>query len=236
MTKRIWELDVFRGICILAMVLLHLLYDLQHLFGLLSGENAVLSFVMDWGGVLFFLLSGICVTLGRHPIRRGSAVLACGAAVSAVLWELIALGFLDSRMMVYFGVLHCLGACMLLWPIFRRLPWPILFLFGAVFTAVGLSLTKKVFPTGIWLVPLGLMPPGFVSADYFPLLPFLGFFLLGAVLGRTLYKNRTTLFPNANTANPLICFFSRIGTWSLPIYLLHQPVITGILTLLEAVL
>ena len=29
MTKRIWELDALRGICILGMVVFHLLYDLN---------------------------------------------------------------------------------------------------------------------------------------------------------------------------------------------------------------
>ena len=33
MKKRIWELDAFRGLCLLGMVLIHLIYDLTELYG-----------------------------------------------------------------------------------------------------------------------------------------------------------------------------------------------------------
>ena len=34
MRKRIWELDALRGLCILGMVLVHLVYDIRDLYGL----------------------------------------------------------------------------------------------------------------------------------------------------------------------------------------------------------
>ena len=233
MKQRIWELDAARGVCILGMVLFHLLYDLQHLFHILpAGNNALLEFTVNWGGTLFFLISGICATLGSHPVRRGLTVFGCGLAVTAVTVFLVKIGFADSGMVILFGVLHCLGLCMVLWPLVKKLPWPVLAVFGAVLTAVGLYWDGRRFSLPYWLFPLGLKAPGFTSADYFPLLPFFGFFLLGAVLGRTLYKNRQTLFPKADPQNRFIRFLTATGRWSLPIYMLHQPVITGILTLL----
>lgn len=237
MKQRIWELDAARGICIWGMVFFHILFDLQTLFPILNaGSSPVLDFVGAWGGTLFFLISGICVTLGSHPIRRGLIVTGCGLVITAVTAAMVALEFLDKNMVILFGVLHCLGLCMLLWPLFRKLPWPVLGILGSLMAAVGVYLDDLSFPVSPFLFPIGLKHPGFLSADYFPLLPFFGFFLLGAVLGKLLYKDRQSLFPRVNPENRFVRFWTQSGRWSLPIYMLHQPVITGILTLLEVLL
>ena len=83
-----------------------------------------------------------------------------------------------------------------------------------------------------WLFPLGLTTGDFASSDYFPLLPFLGFFLLGTVLGRTVYSKKQTLLPRVNSKNFLLRFLQWCGRQSLWIYLLHQPVLSGICTLI----
>ena len=237
MKQRIWELDALRGLFILGMVIVHLIYDLQSFLGLsVLADNPIFDFVLSWGGVLFFLLSGICVTLGHHPIRRGLIVFGCGLVVSAVTYGLYALDFAGKGMIIYFGVLHCLGVCMLLWPVFKWIPWPITALSSLTMAVVGVLIDPIWFNSNLWLIPLGFKPKGFVSSDYFALLPFLGFFLMGALVGKFAYKNKTTLFPKINTKNPLISFISLLGKWSLPIYMLHQPVLTGIVYLLEDVL
>ena len=66
MTKkhRIWELDALRGLCILGMMAVHLLFDLTGLYGTVSFQYPPwLLFLMDWGGVAFFLISGISLAL-----------------------------------------------------------------------------------------------------------------------------------------------------------------------------
>lgn len=237
MKKRIWELDALRGLFILGMIFVHLIYDLQNFLGLsVFAESPIFDFFLSWGGVLFFLLSGICVTLGHHPIRRGLIVLGCGLVVSAVTYGMYALDFAGKSMIIYFGVLHCLGVCMLLWPVFKRIPWPVTAVFSLAMAVVGVLIDPIWFDSNMWLMPLGLKPKGFASSDYFALLPFMGFFLIGSIIGRFVYQNKTTLFPKVDPKNPLIVFFSWLGRWSLPIYMLHQPVLTGIVYLLEDVL
>lgn len=233
MKKRIWELDVLRGVCILGMVLVHLIYDLQTFFSLPFLENSELfSLVKQWGGVLFLLISGICVTLGSHPVRRGLIVFACGLVCTGVTVGMFLLHMADRSIIIYFGVLHCLGVCMLLWPLLKGFSPGALGLTGLGLSALGLWLSGKVLVDVPWLIPLGLVPGGFSSSDYFPLLPNLGFFLLGAFLGRTLYRKKETLLPRINPANPVLAFFTFLGKWSLPVYLLHQPIITGLLYLI----
>ena len=237
MKKRIWELDVLRGVCILGMVVVHLIYDLQTFFSLpFLADSRLFDLIKQWGGVLFLLISGICVTLGSHPVRRGLIVFACGLLCSAVTAGMYVLNMADKSIIIYFGVLHCLGVCMLLWPLFKRLPVWALGLLGLGLTVLGLWISGNVVVDFPWLIPLGLVPGDFASSDYFPLLSNLGFFLVGAFLGKTLYRKKETLLPRVNPANPVLAFFTLLGKWSLPVYLLHQPIITGLLYLILEIL
>lgn len=237
MKKRIWELDVLRGVCILGMVVVHLIYDLQTFFSLpFLADSRLFDLIKQWGGVLFLLISGICVTLGSHPVRRGLIVFACGLICSAVTAGMYVLNMADKSIIIYFGVLHCLGVCMLLWPLFKRLPVWALGLLGLGLTVLGLWISGNVVVDFPWLIPLGLVPGDFASSDYFPLLSNLGFFLVGAFLGKTLYRKKETLLPRVNPANPVLAFFTLLGKWSLPVYLLHQPIITGLLYLILEIL
>ena len=230
-SKRIWELDALRGICVLAMVGLHLLWDLSSLYGFALG--GFLRVCMQWGGGLFFLLAGVCVTLGHRPIRRGLTVFGCGLLCSAATAAVYLLKFSDSSILIYFGTLHCLGLCMLSWPVFRRLSTDALLFLGLLLAAAGLYLLQSGLHSSVWLLPFGLLPSGLATADYFPLLPFLGVFLLGACLGRKLYPRPESLFSLSPPAwlYPLcLC-----GRKALPVYLLHQPVITAVLFFVASV-
>lgn len=237
MKKRIWELDAFRGLCIIGVVIVHLVYDLVDLYGIIKWDYpAWFAFIRDWGGTLFLVLSGICVTLGSHSIRRGLIVFFSGMLCTAVTYGMYRMGF-GKSILIYFGVLHCLGVCMLLWPTYRNMPWWALLLHGIVLSALGLYLNELIRSGDLvtsdrWLMPLGLYWRGFASSDYFPLLPNLGYFLVGAALGRTLYKSRTSLLPKVNVNNSILRALRYCGRHSLWIYLLHQPVISGLCYLL----
>lgn len=234
MKKRIWELDALRGLCILGMIVVHFIYDLVELYGIVQWEYpALFVFIRDWGGVLFLLISGICVTLGSRCCRRGILVFACGMICTAVTTGMYLLHFSGQGIIIYFGVLHCLGICMLLWPLVRKLPWQGLLLLGIVLTAAGQYMGTLPGIDHYFLMPLGLPWHGFSSSDYFPLLPNFGYFLLGAVLGKTLYRSKQTLFPRVNTQNTLIRFLTLCGKHSLWIYLLHQPVLSVLSLLLS---
>lgn len=229
--ERIWELDALRGLCVLGMVAVHLVYDLVDLYGLLSWEYPpAFAFLMDWGGVLFVLISGVSAVLGSRSLKRGFLVFSCGMLCTVVTFGMYLLGF-SPDIIIYFGVLHCLGTCMMLWPLLKKLPTLWLALLGAVLAGVGLWLrdVRVSFP---WLIPLGFVTSDFASSDYFPLLPFLGFFLLGAALGRTAYAQKKSLLPRADTGSLPIRFLCGCGRHSLLIYLLHQPVLAGLCGLL----
>lgn len=234
MKQRIWELDALRGLCILGMVAVHFIYDLVDLYALVQWDYPTLFiFIRDQGSLLFFLLSGICVTLGNHHVRRGFLVFFCGILCTAVTYGMVAFGFAHSSMTIWFGVLHCLGACMLLWSLFRRFPVPVLVPMGLLMIAAGVYLNTSVLVDFPWLIPLGITTPTFASSDYFPIFPYLGYFLLGAVLGKTLYRRQQSLFPKVNSNSPIPAFLCACGKHSLWIYLLHQPVLAAFFTLIS---
>lgn len=238
MKKRIWELDVLRGIFILGMVVVHFLYDLTDLYKIIQWDwPPAALFIKNWGGVLFFLISGISATLGSHSVRRGLIVIGSGLIVSAVTYGMYHFGFAGQSIIIYFGVLSCLGVCMLLWSTYKNMPWWGLLIHGILLAAVGLCIrefldTGDLYIGNNYLMPLGLHRPDFYTSDYFPLLPNLGFFLIGSFLGKTVYCKKTSLLPKVNERNAVIRFFSFCGRQSLLIYLLHQPVLSGICMLI----
>lgn len=237
MTKqRIWELDALRGLCILGMVVFHLIYDMTQLYRLVSWQLPPFwNAVQLAGGVVFVVLSGLCVTLGSRALRRGAVVFGAGMLCTLVTAAMARFGTAASSVVIRFGVLHCLGLCMLLWPLLRRLPTWAIALFGVAILAAGWYFDTLTVEAR-WLFPLGLVYPGFSSGDYFPLAPYLGWFLLGTVLGRTLYRSRHSLLPGINAEAALLRALCFCGRHSLFIYLLHQPVLAGALTLVRMIL
>lgn len=208
------------------MVMVHLVYDLTELYPVLRWTYPPFFLILkDGGSIAFFLISGIAATLGRRHLRRGLVVLGCGALVSTAM-------DLTGAMPIRFGVLHCLGSCMLIWEVFRKRSSRFLAVTGIGLVLLGL-LFSSVAVSANWLYPVGLTAPDFQSADYFPLLPYFGYFLLGACLGKTRYQDRRGFLPDADFSKPFSRFFCLCGRHSLIIYLIHQPVL---ILLIEAAL
>ena len=226
--KRIWELDALRGVCILFVIVIHTLFDLVYFFNLPISFPPVYTFIQNNGGVIFIVLSGICATLGSKSVRRGLIVFACGMLITAVTYGMYRLGMSGADVVVKFGVLHLLGVCMLVYPAFKKLPPAALALLGLAIAITGYAIRGVVVPQH-WLFPLGLTYEGFTSSDYFPLFPQLGYFLIGAAIGKTAYREKRTFLPGAFQQTPVARFFCWCGRQSLFIYLLHQPIVYGLL-------
>ena len=225
---RIWELDALRGVCILCVLVVHFLFDLSFFGGLDLTLPAWYVFIQEYGGAIFVVLSGVCVTLGSKSVRRGLIVFACGMLITAVTYGMYRLGMSGADVVVKFGVLHLLGVCMLVYPAFKKLPPAALAVLGLLIAVTGYAIRGVVVPQH-WLFPLGLTYEGFTSSDYFPLFPQLGYFLIGAAIGKTAYREKRTLLPGSFQKTGIARFFCWCGRQSLFIYLLHQPIVYGLL-------
>lgn len=242
-------LDTLRGLLVLNMIAYHALYDVVHILG------RPISWYTSWPGYVwqqgicwgFIFLSGFCFRMSHHPVRHGLVILGAGVVVS--------LGtalFMPSEL-ILFGVLYLLGLAGLIqcgvWTLWNRLrlqPFPAWL--GLVLSTGVFFLTRNVpkgslgfeglvlcpLPPQLYSLPglavLGLPGPGFHSSDYFPLAPWLFLYLMGYFLwcmvghkGKIMAKLKPGLGPLAF-----------VGRHSLLIYLLHQPVLMGIFTLVGA--
>jgi uncharacterized membrane protein len=233
--QRLWEIDTLRGVAVVCMVIFHFSWDLQFL-----GLSDVNVFSDGWQafarsiGSTFALLLGLSLTLvaarhneitltRRYALRRGALILGAGLLVSTATFALLGDGY------VRFGVLHMLGTMLIVAIPFLSLPAWIAAAAGLLMIAAGLQL-NTVISANPWLLPFGLIPSGIAMADYYPLLPWGGFSLLGVALGRSLYpagRRRFTL-PDLAAAAP-IRLLRFLGSRSLLIYLVHQPLLLGLL-------
>ena len=69
--------------------------------------------------------------------------------------------------------------------------------------------------------------------DYYPIIPFIFMYLAGYFAARTAQRCEKPV-PNWAYANPLPAL-AQLGRHALPFYLLHQPIILGVLELIYSV-
>lgn len=225
--KRIPELDVLRGICILGMIVIHFAFDLYYFGNVPLTPGRWFHAMGKYGHIFFILISGICATLGSRTFQRGVAVFGAGLLVSYVTFfgDLV-LGMDGLR--IWFGILHLLGISMMLYPLLSRFPNWLMCVSAAAIIALGIWF-EEITVSVPFLFPLGLCGTQVtIGSDYFPLFPNLGWFLLGIFLGRILYSRRETRLLRIPWDWKLFRCLSWVGRHSLPVYLLHQVVLVPI--------
>ena len=150
--------------------------------------------------------------------------------ITAVTW--VALG---PRLAIRFGILHFIGVAIVAAYPLLGWRWRNLAL-GVLFLVLGKILQTRTFDLP-WLVWLGFEPVGHTYVDYFPFIKWFGVVLLGVFAGHTLYGPEERRFALPDLSEwPVVQIFQFLGVRSLPIYLLHQPLLLGFLFVLFALL
>jgi len=233
--RRFLELDAFRGLAITGMVIFHFFFDLS-----LLGIQPRDMFVGGWNifqksiASLFLLIVGMSLTISyaravkKHKgpqlvmkyLRRGGLVFGVGLLITLVTYMVY------PEQYIVFGILHMIGIAIMLSLLFIRFHHLNLLL-GILFVYFGFVVKDMFVSTKLWLW-LGLMYEGFVTLDYYPLLPWFGVVLIGMFLGKTLY-------PKGQRKHKIELPFQKELAWmgqrSLVIYLIHQPVMLGLMML-----
>jgi uncharacterized membrane protein len=228
-----WDsLDVARGVAILAMIAYHFSWDLSFLR--LIATNIVAEPAWQWfarciaGSFLFLAGTGL-VLAHEQGFRRDRFLLRLakvgGAALAITLVTVLA--FPDSY--IFFGILHCIAAASVLALPFLRAPLAVTLAAAACVLAAPWFLTDPAFdrPALDWL-GFGAVPPR--TNDYVPIFPWFGLVLLGVAAGRVLVRRGEALpLARWRASGPFARLLKFAGRKSLPIYLIHQPILLALL-------
>ena len=232
--KRFWEIDLLRTVAIVMMITFHTLYLLQYFYIHNTGVPGMPYGFWWWfprvTGGTFIFVAGVSLTITYSRSKRisgfmlrGLKILAWGMAITLITWLISREGY------VRFGILHFFGIAFILAPFFLRFRFINLIL-GAALMAIGIYLqVQGIYFDFPWLLWLGLMPHGFWTLDYFPLLPWFGLFLVGMVFGKILYPQGNRRFNIHEFSNPVTSALTLPGRHPLVIYLAQWPIVIGVL-------
>jgi len=235
--NRFWEIDLLRTIAIVGMITFHTLYLLNYFDIHNTGVPGVPYGFWWWfpkvTGGTFIFLAGVSLTITHSRSKRmsgfmlrGLKIFAWGIGITLITWLISREGY------VRFGILHFFGIAFILAPFFTRFRFINLIL-GIALMAIGIYLQEqRVFVDFPWLLWLGLMPRGFWTMDYWPLLPWFGLFLVGMFCGKILYPQGNRRFNIHEFNDPVTSALTLPGRHPLVIYLAQWPVVIGVLLLL----
>ena len=209
----------------------------------------------------FIILSGFCFSLGKKKMRRGLVVFGAGVVISLVT-ELfmpqnrIRFGVLTllGSSMIIMAVVEKIGErfqdgtskesttsrgqkngslvvwklviCVVLFAVTKRINYRVLG-FADVMVA---RLPRFLYNLGDFGNYLGFTEQTFFSTDYFSLFPWLFLFLTGYYFYKWMEEKQW--LTGLSKVPSLGAWWRPIGRYSLIIYLLHQPVIYGLLYML----
>ncbi|MDP2691285.1 MAG: heparan-alpha-glucosaminide N-acetyltransferase [bacterium] len=231
--SRFLELDVWRGLAIIGMIVFHFAFLLNYLSLVVINTGVgglhLLARLVQWS---FLLLVGIGLqlsyqkTIARNKAKgdflkknliRGLMVLVCALVIT------LATALVIPEQYVRFGILHVIGVSMLLLGLIADRPKLALFI-----SILIVFLTPIIFnqPTNIEvLVIFGFIPKGFQTIDYFPLFPWMAVPALGIFLGSFFYRNFQRRFKPLPISLPGSSSFASLGKKSLLIYMVHVPIL-----------
>jgi len=234
---RVALVDIARTVALLAMVVFHFTYDLE-LFGFAErGTMMRTEWVLFAQGIAgsFIFLSGISLVLASQngPIARSaylkrlSMIGIAAAAVTAGTYVAMGSAF------VRFGILHLLFSASVLGLLALYRPFWITGFIGAAIVALPHMSNWPLLNDAAWLWLGKTIAPQPAMVDYVPILPWFGVFLLGMSLAQFIANlgRWSSIASLLDPSAPLVRVFSWPGKHSLSIYLIHQPVLFGLVYL-----
>jgi len=227
--SRIPAIDTLRGLAILAMIAYHFAFDLRF-YGIiradfendafwLTARGAIVTSFLALVGTSLVLAARAGVDAGRF-FRRVALIAGCALLATAGSYVVYPQTF------IYFGILHCIAVASVLARPLTRAPALALAL-GIAIIVAGVTLSHPLFDSRLtsWIGFTTVKPP---TQDFVPLFPWLGVVMIGVWAGDGLAKRGFAPIAPLATAPQRLRF---LGRHSLLVYMLHQPLLLGLLWL-----
>ena len=227
---RIYLLDILRGLSVLAMIFYHFFWDLGY-FNFIELESMTQGLPLMFAqlvGASFIIISGIslrlmCISnnfLQKFFKRLGVLIFVCTVITSVTF-------YFDNNSYIFFGVLHLLAVCSVIGLLLSRVRSNyILFLF--FFISLIVSSSEITFNLPHYLSWLGLNKEVPITNDFYPLFPWVTFYLFGLMVYQPvksyLGPNKKNNKPDQSNYNFIFRVLQFLGRNSLTVYILHQPI------------
>ncbi len=225
--RRIGLLDALRGVALVAMAVYHFSWDLSFfsLADLRVTENPLwIAFARSIAGS-FLALVGVGLYLAHGAgVRRRSFLRRLAIIVAAALAITVTSRLADPDGVILFGILHNIAVSSVLGLFFLRAPLALVIGTAIACLAAPLLFTSPAF-NGLGFVWLGLASEIIPANDYNPLLPWFGMVLLGIAVARIVPRDKWPAWQPRDIVTRTLALF---GRYSLLFYLLHQPLLFGI--------
>jgi len=229
---RIEMLDFARGLALVAMTVFHFGFDLE-LLGI--KEPGYVSqphwkYLARATASSFLFLVGVSLYLAHaNGIRwRGWKIRLARIAGSACLIT-IATYFATPDQYIFFGILHSIAFASVAGLLFLRIPWPVIVIIAIAVFAMRYYARTEVLNEWYWYWT-GLSAANPNSSDYVPVFPWFSAPLMGIAFAKLCEQLNWWQFlskPQFNGYTGRVLKF--MGQNSLIYYMLHQPVMIGII-------
>ena len=226
------------------MTVYHFLFDVNNIIEPIGFSETFWTRGSDLIGGTFLFVAGISLWLRRFKLKDSTAGLIHGLKIFSWGLFLTAITLIPgSPGAIYFGILHCIGLSLSVASFLVRYPKFSLFS-GLSIMVLGFYFRNRIsvgdFYHFKWVLWEGAPynRPG-MMLDYYPLMPWMGWVLTGVFVGSVLYaKGKSSITRTLPfLAKPF--WFKRLlqflGRHSLLYYLVHQPILIGLIYLSKAV-
>ena len=229
---RVDAVDGARAVALIGMAVYHFTWDLAN-FDLISPDlpfTPGMRLLSHTIGSAFLLLVGVSLALAHRGGFRARSFLRRLATVAgaAVLVTLASMEFAPSQP-IDFGILHCIAAASLLAAAFLNAPPFVAIAVGVAGFAAPFLATSSAFnsPALLW-IGLGDVEPQ--TLDWRPLLPWGAVALVGLGVARFPAVDARLRSPTRWRARSRLARgMTFAGRHSLIVYLVHQPMLIGLL-------